>query len=129
MGTYYYTITEKDLGTNAPKGVTKDGKSLSVKVDVADVDGELQASVTYDGAASFGFSNPYTPAPTTAQFEGTKTISGRDWDAEQDNGVYTFVLAADDTKNAKDVTVPMPDETEYTVKAEGAGNIVFSAIT
>lgn len=108
-GTYYYTLTEDNLGEAAPGGVHKDTTEITIKVDITDVGGELNAAVTYsyssdraDTTASFVFDNEF--APGSIIIKGTKNIVNRDW-GEDDNRAYSFTLEPI-TENA-----PMPDGT------------------
>lgn len=89
VGTYYYTILEKNTGLG---GVTYDTDSYTVKVDVTDVNGYLNAKVTYLDAqgkeAKAAFENVYKAQPTSVQIGAVKKLQGRDLK----DGEFTFLL-------------------------------------
>ena len=110
VGPHTYTV-EESVG-NA-KGVTYDTKTYTVKVDVTDDgSGTLKATVTGDNPAALDFTNTYKADSTSVQFEGLKTLTGKELkDAE-----FSFTLTGS-------------DGTDETVRNDGEGKIVFSKIT
>ncbi|MBO7674590.1 MAG: hypothetical protein J6S63_06235 [Atopobiaceae bacterium] len=90
VGTHAYTVRETSAGG---RGVTTDGTTYHVTVEVADNgDGTLAVSAS-DEAASLDFSNTYEAAGSVT-FAGTKTLEGR---AFTNSDVYTFEVAEQGT--------------------------------
>ena len=108
VGTHTYTVVEA-VSTPAP-GVTYDPKTYEIQVEVTD-DGSGQLKTTITGAPeTLNFTNTYKAKPVTVQFEGMKTLTGKQLqDAE-----FSFTL-----------TGPNADQT---VKNNGQGKISFSPI-
>ena len=77
-----------------------------------DGSGQLKAVVTGADAEALDFTNRYQAAPTSVQFSGVKTLSGK----ELKNGEFSFTLTGS-------------DGTDETVTNDGEGRIVFSEIT
>ncbi|VED98426.1 LPXTG cell wall surface protein [Streptococcus anginosus] len=101
VGTYHYTIKEKDNGLG---GVTYDKKEIKATVKVTDDgNGQLVAQVSYD-TANPTFRNTYLAKETTATLEANKVLTGRDLEANE----FAFDLidpngkVVDTVKNAKD---------------------------
>lgn len=87
-GIYYYTIVEKNTGLG---GVTYDEDVYTVKVEVTDAGGHLEADVTYlkDGkAAEVVFENGYKAQAVGIQISAAKALTGRELKA----GEFTFLL-------------------------------------
>ncbi len=87
-GTYYYTIVEKNTELG---GVTYDETVYTVKVEVTDAGGHLEADVTYlkDGkAADVVFENVYKAQAVGIQISAAKALTGRELKA----GEFTFLL-------------------------------------
>ena len=109
VGIHTYTVAETK--GNA-KGVTYDTKTYTVKVDVTDDgSGTLKATVTGDNPAALDFTNSYKADSTSVQFEGLKTLTGK----ELKNAEFSFTLKGD-------------DGTDETVRNDGEGKIRFSEI-
>jgi len=71
-GTYYFVITEDDLGTT---GITYDKKAVVAKVVVEDLgDGSTNTIITYENGDNT-FTNVYKPLSTTLELEATKVIN------------------------------------------------------
>ena len=88
VGTYYYTIVEKNTGLG---GVTYDTDVYTVMVEVTDAGGHLEADVTYqkDGEkADVVFENTYKAQAVGIQISAAKTLTGRVLQA----GEFTFLL-------------------------------------
>ncbi|WP_270736644.1 Spy0128 family protein [Streptococcus anginosus] len=101
VGTYHYTIKEKDNGLG---GVTYDKKEIKATVKVTDDGkGQLVAQVSYD-TANPTFRNTYLAKETTAALEANKVLTGR----ELKENEFAFDLidpngkVVDTVKNAKD---------------------------
>ena len=101
VGTYRYTIKEKDNGLG---GVTYDKKEIKATVKVTDDgNGQLVAQVSYD-TANPTLRNTYLAKETTATLEANKVLTGRDLEANE----FAFDLIGPDgkvvetVKNAKD---------------------------
>lgn len=101
VGTYHYTIKEKDNGLG---GVTYDKKEIKATVKVTDDgNGQLVAQVSYD-TANPTFRNTYLAKETTATLEANKVLTGRDLEANE----FAFDLidpngkVVETVKNAKD---------------------------
>ena len=112
VGTYHYTIKEKDNGLG---GVTYDKKEIKATVKVTDDgNGQLVAQVSYD-TANPTFRNTYLAKETTATLEANKVLTGRELKANE----FAFDLigpdgkVVDTTKNAKDGKISFK-EFEYT---------------
>lgn len=87
-GTYYYTIVEVDTELG---GVTYDDTVYTVKIEVTDAGGHLEADVTYlkDGQeAELVFENNYKAQPVGIRISAAKALSGRELKA----GEFTFLL-------------------------------------
>ena len=124
VGTYHYTIKEKDNGLG---GVTYDKKEIKATVKVTDDgNGQLVAQVSYD-TANPTFSNTYLAKETTATLEANKALTGRDLEANE----FAFDLidpngkVVDTVKNAKDGKISFKELTfktagtyTYTIKEQ-----------
>ena len=124
VGTYHYTIKEKDNGLG---GVTYDKKEIKATVKVTDDgNGQLVAQVSYD-TANPTFSNTYLAKETTATLEANKVLTGRDLEANE----FAFDLidpngkVVDTVKNAKDGKISFKELTfktagtyTYTIKEQ-----------
>ena len=110
VGTYQYTITEKDTKLG---GVKYDTKVIKATVTVTDNGaGKLVATVSYDTKDRV-FNNTYTPTATQAQFKFTKRLEGK----ELTKDAFTFELLENGNviqtkKNAADGSVNF-DALEY----------------
>lgn len=83
-GTYHYIFKEVDLGAT---GMTYDAREYPFTVTVTDVNGQLQASYTWDNdATNVTFVNTYAPKETSFTPEVYKVLDGRDIAA----GDFTF---------------------------------------
>ena len=128
VGTYRYTIKEKDNGLG---GVTYDKKEIKATVKVTDDgNGQLVVQVSYD-TANPTFRNTYLAKETTATLEANKVLTGRDLEANE----FAFDLidpngkVVDTAKNAKDGKISFKELTfktagtyTYTIK-EQAGTL------
>lgn len=128
VGTYHYTIKEKDNGLG---GVTYDKKEIKATVKVTDDgNGQLVAQVSYDTAQPT-FTNTYLAKETTATLEANKVLTGRELKANE----FAFDLIGPDgkvvetVKNAKDGKISFKELTfkttgtyTYTIK-EQAGTL------
>ncbi|MDU5128493.1 MAG: FctA domain-containing protein [Streptococcus anginosus] len=128
VGTYHYTIKEKDNGLG---GVTYDKKEIKATVKVTDDGkGQLVAQVSYD-TANPTFRNTYLAKETTAKLEANKVLTGR----ELKENEFAFDLIGPDgkvvetVKNAKDGKISFKELTfkiagtyTYTIK-EQAGTL------
>ncbi|WP_270207724.1 Spy0128 family protein [Streptococcus anginosus] len=128
VGTYHYTIKEKDNGLG---GVTYDKKEIKATVKVTDDgNGQLVVQVSYD-TANPTFRNTYLAKETTATLEANKVLTGRDLEANE----FAFDLidpngkVVDTAKNAKDGKISFKELTfktagtyTYTIK-EQAGTL------
>ena len=124
VGTYHYTIKEKDNGLG---GVTYDKKEIKATVKVTDDgNGQLVAQVSYD-TANPTFSNTYLAKETTATLEANKVLTGRELKANE----FAFDLidpngkVVDTVKNAKDGKISFKELTfktagtyTYTIKEQ-----------
>ena len=124
IGTYRYTIKEKDNGLG---GVTYDKKEIKATVKVTDDgNGQLVAQVSYD-TANPTFRNTYLAKETTATLETNKVLTGRDLEANE----FAFDLidpngkVVDTVKNAKDGKISFKELTfktagtyTYTIKEQ-----------
>lgn len=124
VGTYHYTIKEKDNGLG---GVTYDKKEIKATVKVTDDgNGQLVAQVSYD-TANPTFSNTYLAKETTATLEANKVLTGRELKANE----FAFDLigpdgkVVDTAKNAKDGKISFKELTfktagtyTYTIKEQ-----------
>ncbi|MEZ7648111.1 SpaA isopeptide-forming pilin-related protein [Streptococcus constellatus] len=124
VGTYHYTIKEKDNGLG---GVTYDKKEIKATVKVTDDgNGQLVAQVSYD-TANPTFRNTYLAKETTATLEANKVLTGRDLEANE----FAFDLidpngkVVDTVKNAKDGKISFKELTfktagtyTYTIKEQ-----------
>lgn len=124
VGTYHYTIKEKDNGLG---GVTYDKKEIKATVKVTDDGkGQLVAQVSYD-TANPTFHNTYLAKETTATLEANKVLTGRDLEANE----FAFDLidpngkVVDTVKNAKDGKISFKELTfktagtyTYTIKEQ-----------
>ena len=128
VGTYHYTIKEKDNGLG---GVTYDKKEIKATVKVTDDGkGQLVAQVSYD-TANPTFHNTYLAKETTVTLEANKVLTGR----ELKENEFAFDLidpngkVVDTAKNAKDGKISFKELTfktagtyTYTIK-EQAGTL------
>ncbi|WP_247907019.1 Spy0128 family protein [Streptococcus anginosus] len=124
VGTYHYTIKEKDNGLG---GVTYDKKEIKATVKVTDDgNGQLVAQVSYD-TANPTFRNTYLAKETTATLEANKVLTGRELKANE----FAFDLidpngkVVDTVKNAKDGKISFKELTfktagtyTYTIKEQ-----------
>ena len=124
VGTYHYTIKEKDNGLD---GVTYDKKEIKATVKVTDDgNGQLVAQVSYD-TANPTFRNTYLAKETTATLEANKVLTGRELKANE----FAFDLidpngkVVDTVKNAKDGKISFKELTfktagtyTYTIKEQ-----------
>ena len=124
VGTYHYTIKEKDNGLG---GVTYDKKEIKATVKVTDDgNGQLVAQVSYDTANPI-FRNTYLAKETTATLEVNKVLTGRDLEANE----FAFDLidpngkVVETVKNAKDGKISFKELTfktagtyTYTIKEQ-----------
>ena len=124
VGTYHYTIKEKDNGLG---GVTYDKKEIKATVKVTDDgNGQLVAQVSYD-TANPTFRNTYLAKETTATLEANKVLTGRDLEANE----FAFDLidpngkVVETVKNAKDGKISFKELTfktagtyTYTIKEQ-----------
>ena len=124
VGTYHYTIKEKDNGLG---GVTYDKKEIKATVKVTDDgNGQLVAQVSYDTANPI-FRNTYLAKETTATLEANKVLTGRDLEANE----FAFDLidpngkVVETVKNAKDGKISFKELTfktagtyTYTIKEQ-----------
>ena len=124
VGTYHYTIKEKDNGLG---GVTYDKKEIKATVKVTDDgNGQLVAQVSYD-TANPTFRNTYLAKETTATLEANKVLTGRDLEANE----FAFDLidpngeVVDTAKNGKDGKISFKELTfktagtyTYTIKEQ-----------
>ena len=124
VGTYHYTIKEKDNGLG---GVTYDKKEIKATVKVTDDgNGQLVAQVSYD-TANPTFRNTYLAKKTTATLEANKVLTGRELKANE----FAFDLidpngkVVDTVKNAKDGKISFKELTfktagtyTYTIKEQ-----------
>lgn len=92
IGEYYYIIREK---AGNKTGMEYDDNEFYVTVHVEDPgDGQMTAHVEsidrkeHTAGVGVNFTNTFTPAPITATFEGTKTLTGR----AMEDGEFTFEL-------------------------------------
>ena len=115
VGTYHYTIKEKDNGLG---DVTYDKKEIKATVKVTDDGkGQLVAQVSYD-TANPTFHNTYLAKETTAALEANKVLTGR----ELKENEFAFDLIGPDgkvvetVKNAKDGKISFK---ELTFKTAG----------
>ena len=124
VGTYHYTIKEKDNGLG---GVTYDKKEIKATVKVTDDGkGQLVAQVSYD-TANPTLRNTYLAKETTATLEANKVLTGRELKANE----FAFDLidpngkVVDTVKNAKDGKISFKELTfktagtyTYTIKEQ-----------
>lgn len=124
VGTYHYTIKEKDNGLG---GVTYDKKEIKATVKVTDDgNGQLVAQVSYD-TANPTFRNTYLAKETTATLEANKVLTGRELKANE----FAFDLidpngkVVDTVKNDKDGKISFKELTfktagtyTYTIKEQ-----------
>ena len=109
MGPHTYTVQES---VGNAKGVTYDTKTYTVKVDVTDDgSGTLKATVTGDDPVALDFTNSYKADSTSVQFEGMKTLTGK----QLQNAEFSFTLTGSGNVNE-------------TVTNDGEGKIRFSEI-
>lgn len=111
-GTYYYTIIEKDTELG---GVTYDETVYTVKVEVTDAGGYLEADVTYlngSDEADVVFENTYKAQSVGIRISAAKALLGRELKA----GEFTFLL-----KNAAGEVVAKATN-------DANGSIVFEEI-
>lgn len=97
-GTYRYSVWEK-AAAEATYGVTYDTTVYQVAITVIDDrKGNLVvAQVDISGDGTITFTNHYTPAPTWAQIDGDKTLSGK----VLGSGDFSFELYASDENGAE----------------------------
>ena len=132
-GTYTYIIADSDQG-KVDKGVTHSDKTITVQVSVADDgNGKLNATVTYDGADTFGtFDNTYTVAPASvSDMNGQITVtstSGKDYVI--DASAFQFTLK--NTEKPVACTIEFADQTvvnEAPATAQTSATFTFSDLT
>ncbi|WP_191620810.1 Spy0128 family protein [Streptococcus anginosus] len=124
VGTYHYTIKEKDNGLG---GVTYDKKEIKATVKVTDDGkGQLVAQVSYD-TANPTFRNTYLAKETTAALEANKVLTGRElkenefaFDLIDPNGkvVDTVKNAKDGKISFKELTFKIAGTYTYTIKEQ-----------
>ncbi len=124
-GTYLYKVTEAVPTTNPANGVTYDTTAYYVQVVVADVDGQMQATVTYgtnqDAAGTTAgdtvtFHNTYAVEPLTVEslFPVVKVVTGIDaWGTDWS---FAFTVTALDG-------APAPAETSVSIETDTSGRI------
>jgi pilin isopeptide linkage protein len=117
-GTHTYTVWE-DAGTDP--SITYDTNTYKITVEVRDVDGQLQATVSPE---SLVVTNHYEPeSVTTGELTAEKSVSGFEGDAYP---TFSFRM------QATDPTSPMPKGSEAgtkTVSLAGPGEVSFDTIT
>jgi pilin isopeptide linkage protein/LPXTG-motif cell wall-anchored protein len=106
-GIYTYTIYEKE--GNDPT-IDYDHTRLNVKVEVKNVDGQLEANATYEGNAVF--TNIYTPKAGSVVLEAEKVLTGR----LLVDGEFTFELVDQEGQVIQSQT------------NDGSGKVYFDAI-
>ena len=115
VGTYVYRITE--VAGSAP-AMTYDLTAHQLVITVSrstDGSNKLVASLRYEGAESLTVTNTYQPVPTSVEFKGTKTISGK----TSSKPTFSFTLVE---------TTPGANYKE-TVNLKGSGSFQFKTIT
>ena len=122
-GDYQYTVTE----TGKVDGVTNDVNGYTVKVNVKDNhDGTLTATANYDEKNPVIFTNTYDvdELKVAEPVKVDKWLTGTNLAA----GMFQFEIKAGAYEGeAKDVTVPLPTQTQ--VANDAKGNVVFGEIT
>ncbi|MCI1666393.1 MAG: Cna B-type domain-containing protein [Atopobiaceae bacterium] len=119
IGSYSYTL--KEVAGDTSKGVTYDGTTYTVTVNVIDDGkGALTASNVITDAdgnevSTPSFNNSYETTPTSASFGATKVLSGR----TLNEGEFGFTLSSSDG-------TPMPEVTNVSNGADGS--VSFGAI-
>ncbi|SUN72166.1 Cna B-type domain-containing protein [Streptococcus massiliensis] len=109
VGTYTYTITEKEGGKDI-EGIHYDDLTVTATVTVTDDGkGNLRASVAYSGDTEFN--NTYAAAkPIEVALQAKKLLNGKELEGEQ----FEFILRNEQgkevsrAKNAQDGTVTFP---------------------
>ena len=133
--TYFYVIKERN-GNVA--GFTYDTSSMHVKVIVTDVDGELEAAITYVNSTNAlpTFVNSYTPLPTEVTLRANKILMGRALQNQEfefglystnNNYVYNDANLIEKVKNNLDGSIVF-DDIEYTVNDIGTHYYVIKEL-
>ena len=133
--TYFYVIKERN-GNVA--GFTYDTSSMYVKVIVTDVDGELEAAITYVNSTNAlpTFVNSYTPLPTEVTLRANKILMGRALQNQEfefglystnNNYVYNDANLIEKVKNNLDGSIVF-DDIEYTVNDIGTHYYVIKEL-
>lgn len=138
--TYTYTMIECGLAsdtswvvgetagtTSANKdGWTFDRSKFEIKIEVTDIGGKLQASVSYPEAEVL-FTNVYTPG--TAEIKIKKVISGRADTSENFN--FNLVQVADQAGGSYTAGTPITRSvsTSGTITSAAGQELVFATIT
>ncbi|MEE8705048.1 MAG: FctA domain-containing protein, partial [Olsenella sp.] len=117
-GTHTYTVREV-AGTDP--SITYDTNTYKVTVEVSDVDGQLQATVSPE---SLVVTNHYQPkSVTTGELTAEKRVTGYEGD---EYPTFSFTLKAEDD------AYPMPEGSAggtKTVSLSGPGKVEFGGIT
>lgn len=128
VGTYTYTVEEKDLSEDA-KGYTKDNTKHTVVIKVEEVDKALEVTeVTVDGKAidkelGVTFTNHYQAADTDFTVNVKKSIEGLSTDKAKGQS-FTFDLYKSDETWATGDTAD--DTVEVTIGDDGTGSGSFA---
>ena len=101
-GRYSYTIQEVDLGE---PGYTYDSTPYPVVVEVTDVNGELQAEVTYNEAEILVVDNPYDAEECTVTLEVTKKIDVKG-KGSAPTAKFEFTLTGEGVNQTKTISGP-----------------------
>lgn len=128
VGTYTYTVEEKDLSEDA-KGYTKDNTKHTVVIKVEEVDKALEVTeVTVDGKTidkelGVTFTNHYQAADTDFTVNVKKSIEGLSTDKAKGQS-FTFDLYKSDETWATGDTAD--DTVEVTIGDDGTGSGSFA---
>ena len=107
-----YTYTMQEVAGDHP-GITYDDSRYTVTVTVTDdLQGHLQAAVSYPGDTIPVFVNEHVTLPVEIVLEGTKELTGRDLEDEE----FSFEVRDEE------------DNVVATAKNDAEGKLVFSAI-
>lgn len=115
--TYVYRISEDNAGSTS-KGLTYDGTSFRVKVEVGEDNGTGSLETTrtiLDGKQAVAFENNYIPSSINYTPAVTKEVTGEDRPAEK---TFTFKIAA--VKNPENGATITDDTAEITFAAGAA---------
>ena len=118
-GEYTYAVKEVNGTLSA---YTYDTSERIIKVTVTDVDGQLQAVWTVDGALEsyITFTNVYTPKPVTIQIPVEKVITGNQRPSDKETFQFTI--------SSSTASAPMPERTSISITDAGQksfGDITF----